>query len=323
MSDKLENNTPVGNVDSENNAPVGNVDSENNAPVGNVDSENNAPVGNVDSENNAPVGNVDSENNAPVGNVDSENDTPIGNADSENNAPVGNVDSENNAPVGNVDSENNAPVGNVDSAMFDNKECRIIASMMEKELTVPDTYPITLKSLVLACNQKSNREPVMALTEGEVGHICNGLKERDVVEIDFGERAYRYNHKIKRLLSIDKNQQALLTVMMMRTPQTLNDLKARTARMCDFSDTGEIKSVLESLIEREQPLVKLIPKGMGQREDRYTHLLSGEVLIPNMARPLPVYNKTDDSVRIAELEQQVAGLLKRVEQLEQHNGQST
>ena len=200
-------------------------------------------------------------------------------------------------------------------AMFTAKEARLLACLMEKEMTTPDNYPLTLNSLVLACNQKSNREPVMKLTEGEVGHAARGLSDRHFVKIEYRGRTQKLTSKMQLALDIDRKQQALLTVMMLRSPQTLNDLRSRTSRMAEFDNLEDIQLTLEIMNDRRKPLVQLIAKGPGQREDRYTHLLCGEIdpeLIPTVASASP----STKSV-IAQLEQRIKELEQRVKFLEQ------
>ena len=158
-------------------------------------------------------------------------------------------------------------------------EARVIASLMEKHLTTPNNYPLTMNSLTNACNQKSNREPVMNLTEGQIGHTINLLVERKLAGLEYGERANKITHRVCTELDLDRKQQAILTVLMLRTPQTLNDIKTRTARMVDFSGLEEVQEIINSLITREKPIVVLIPKGAGRREERYAHTLCGEVKI--------------------------------------------
>ena len=164
-------------------------------------------------------------------------------------------------------------------AFFTPLEARVIASLMEKHLTTPNNYPLTMNSLTNACNQKSNREPVMNLTEGQIGHTINILVERKLVGIEYGERANKITHRVCTELDLDRKQQAVLTVLMLRTPQTLNDIKTRTARMADFAGLEEVQDVINSLINREKPIAVLIPKGAGRREERFTHTLCGEVTI--------------------------------------------
>lgn len=180
-------------------------------------------------------------------------------------------------------------------AYFNAFEARVIGSLMEKHLTTPQNYPLTTNSLVNACNQKSNREPVMKLTEGQIGHTVNGLVDRKLAGIDYGERANKITHRVCNELDLDRKQQALLTVMLLRSSQTLNDLKTRTARMVEFNDLNDLHDTLNSMINREMPLVILIPKGSGRREERYTHLLCGEVDVSTIesdkaASPLPEFD---------------------------------
>ena len=121
-------------------------------------------------------------------------------------------------------------------AMFSAVEARVLACLMEKDMTTPDNYPLTLNSLVIACNQKSNREPVMQLTEGEVGHVARSLSDRHFIKIEYRGRTQKLTHKMPLELDIDLKQQALLTVMLLRSPLTLNDLRTRTSRMTEFDD---------------------------------------------------------------------------------------
>ena len=160
---------------------------------------------------------------------------------------------------------------------FNPLEARVIGALMEKHLTTPQNYPLTTNSLLNACNQKSNREPVMKLTEGQVGHTVTGLVVRKLAGIDYGERANKITHRVCNELDIDRKQQAILTVMLLRSSQTLNDIKTRTARMVEFDDINDIQENIDMMIHRDMPLAVLIPKGSGRREDRFTHILCGDI----------------------------------------------
>lgn len=201
------------------------------------------------------------------------------------------------------------------TAFLSHNEARVLACLMEKELTVPDSYPLTLNSLTLACNQKSNREPVMNLPEGEVGHLAKALMSRDLVKIEYGERAHRFEHNVRKSMIINKQQQALLTVLMLRDPQTLNDLKVRTKRMVEFEDNEAILETLESLNEFSEKRMQLLPKGPGQREDRYAHLLCGEVKLAS-AIPAPAFTPPVDENKLDELNAKIEALMTRVAALE-------
>jgi uncharacterized protein YceH (UPF0502 family) len=201
------------------------------------------------------------------------------------------------------------------AALLSAKEARVLACLMEKELTVPDNYPLTLNSLTLACNQKSNREPVMHLAEGEVGHLAKELASRDLIRIEYGERVHRFEHMIRKAMSLDKPQQALLTIMLLRAPQTLNELKVRSKRMVEFESHGDLLLTLVSLNERDQAIMQHLPKGPGQREDRYTHLLCGKVEFAQ-AQSAQEFIPLGDQSKTSELEEKIQDLIARVEALE-------
>lgn len=203
--------------------------------------------------------------------------------------------------------------GATEKPYFTAMEARVIASLMEKHLTTPNNYPLTMNSLANACNQKSNREPVMKLTEGQIGHTVNILVDRKLAGLEYGERANKITHRVCTDLDLDQKQQAVMTVLMLRKPQTLNDIKTRTARMADFSDLNEVHGVVDSLIERETPLLVLIPKGAGRREERYAHTLCGEIKVEEVAKDsamlesLPIENKRLDALeaRVATIEEKL------------------
>jgi uncharacterized protein YceH (UPF0502 family) len=202
-------------------------------------------------------------------------------------------------------------------AMFSAVEARLLACLMEKQLTTPDNYPLTLNSLVIACNQKSNREPVMQLTEGEVGHVARSLSDRHFVKIEYSGRTQKLTHKMQLELDIDRKQQALLTVMLLRSPLTLNELRSRTSRMAEFDNLEDIELIMEIMNDRRKPLVQLIAKGPGQREDRYTHLLCGEIDLRAFQSAPSSLPSTKSAVpqleqRIEELEQRVKILEKQL-----------
>jgi len=197
------------------------------------------------------------------------------------------------------------------AAFFDATEVRVMACLMEKQLTTPNNYPLSMNSLLLACNQKTNRVPVMNLTAGEMGHTVNQLESRKLVGVNYGGRATHVTHRVMTEFDIDRKQQAVLAVLMVREPITLNDIKTKTGRMEDFSGVDEVMAVIDSLVEREHALVIRIPKGPGSREDRFTHLLCGEVDIS-----MPVANVKASKVNQVEQQSRLDELEARVEQLE-------
>lgn len=214
----------------------------------------------------------------------------------------------------NLDEENpDQKAAQVDAkeAYFDANEARVMAALMEKQLTTPNNYPLSMNALLLACNQKTNRVPVMNLTEGEVGHTVNQLEARKLVGVDYGGRATHVTHRVMTAFDIDRKQQAVLAVLMVREPLTLNDIKTKTGRMADFSGVDEVLAVIESLVERDQPLVIRLPKGPGSREDRFTHLLCGEV---DISMPLSKV-KSSSTAKVAQASR-LDELEARIEQLE-------
>lgn len=196
-------------------------------------------------------------------------------------------------------------------------DVRILGCLIEKQATTPETYPLTLNSLLLACNQKTSREPLMNLTEGQVGQALRSLEGRGLTRLVMGGRADRWEHRVDKALELVKPQQALLGLLFLRGPQTLNELLTRSNRLYIFEDTGEVQHQLERLIGRE--LVCLLPRQSGQREDRYTHQLGEaadlEALLAARQAEAPARLATDDA-RIAELEARITALEERLARLE-------
>ena len=205
--------------------------------------------------------------------------------------------------------DNNEEKNTIEPTYFTALQARVIGSLMEKHLTTPNNYPLTINSLGNACNQKSNREPVMNLTEGQVGHTVNELVDRKLAGIDYGDRANKISHRVCTELAIDRKQQAILTVLLLRKPQTLNDIKTRTARMVDFESNEEIHDTIIGMIEREMPLATLIPKGSGRREDRFAHTLCGQVSVDDIEKDAVIVTSVPvDNDRLDELEARLAVL---------------
>ncbi len=195
-------------------------------------------------------------------------------------------------------------------------EARILGCLMEKQLTTPNGYPLTLNALANGCNQKSNREPTMNLPPGEVEHTAKELDLRGLVRIDYGERTHRVSHRMTTTYMLDTKKQAILTVLMLHYPQTLNDIRRRSERMAEWSDNSEIELILLELIEQESSLVILIPKGEGRREDRYTHTLCGKIdpgeLELTKSSSTQSSSRQLDNDRLTELEQRVAVLEEKL-----------
>ena len=207
------------------------------------------------------------------------------------------------------------PMESKEKAMLTPLEARILGALMEKQLTTPDAYPLTLNSLQLACNQKTNREPVMNLQEGAIQHCLYGLQDRKLVEFDYGARANKFNQRLARTLHLEKPEQAIFSIMLLRGPQTINELFSRTKRMYDFKSLSDIEHLLEKLLGKYTPLIVKMPPQSGQREARYMHLLCGE---PELGANNPVVRATqtdsNDNLisRVEELEKQVAWLMEKL-----------
>ncbi|SOB52945.1 YceH family protein [Pseudomonas lundensis] len=156
-------------------------------------------------------------------------------------------------------------------ARLNSTEIRILGASIEKQATHPDTYPLTLNALVLACNQKTSREPVMNLSPGQVGQSLRALEGRGFTRLVMGSRADRWEHRVDKVLELVPAQVVVMGLLFLRGPQTLNELLTRSARMHDFEDTDQVQHLLERLIARD--LALLLPRQSGQREDRYMHAL--------------------------------------------------
>ena len=158
-------------------------------------------------------------------------------------------------------------------------EVRVLGSLVEKEVTTPDSYPLSLSALAAACNQTSNRDPVMRLDEDAVTEAVVALRRRALVRPiqPAGARVTKFNHLLAQALNLDARELAVLGVLMLRGPQTRGELFARTERLADFADLAAVDATLDALIAREpEPLVARLARRPGQKEVRYAHLLSGD-----------------------------------------------
>ena len=193
--------------------------------------------------------------------------------------------------------------------ILSHEQVRVLASLMEKHLATPKNYPLTPNSLTLACNQKSNRQPVMTLEEGKVVGTAQQLKELGYVSIDYGDRIVKYSHRAPGMFKVTREEQAILAMLMLREPLTLSDLKARTEKMIGFDSVDEVHASVKQLMSRNPALVMELPIAVGQREQRFTHLLSGE---PDLSAITVKTSKPSSSntqaQKIAELEERVARL---------------
>lgn len=207
----------------------------------------------------------------------------------------------------------------IDEPMLSAIEARVLGSLMEKQLTTPDAYPITLNSLVLACNQKTSREPVSNYESGELQRCASQLQDKDLIRVDYSARAARYDQRLTRALGLDKATQAILNVMLLRGPQTLAELLTRTQRMFDFENIKAVEEKLEYLCAKTKPYFVRIPRAAGQREDRYMHLLCGKPDLESIAAMVSSSknNAHADEGKIHLLEQKIETLEQQVHRLQQ------
>jgi uncharacterized protein YceH (UPF0502 family) len=158
-------------------------------------------------------------------------------------------------------------------------EVRVVGSLVEKQVTTPDYYPLTLNALVHACNQTSNRDPVVAYDERTISEAIESLREKNLVYVFYGSesRVPKYKHVMTEILHLTPAELAIMCVLMLRGAQTVGELRGRTGRLYEFTGLEEVEATLDALMTRdEQPLVMRLARASGQKEARYAHLLAGE-----------------------------------------------
>lgn len=194
-------------------------------------------------------------------------------------------------------------------------EARVLGCLIEKSLTTPDLYPLTLNSLVLACNQKTSREPVMTLEESAVGEALHALIERSLAGRlhEPGARVPKFMHHAEMLLTgADAKATAAICVLLLRGPQTAGEIKTRTDRLCEFTSAAEVETLLQELAARPEPWVARLPRQAGQKEVRYRQLFTGA---PAEAAPVLAAAPPAAPDRVTELEKRVAELERKVAEL--------
>ncbi len=203
-------------------------------------------------------------------------------------------------------------------------EVRVLGALVEKDITTPEYYPLSLNALIHACNQKNNRHPVTSLEEGAVRDALSSLQDKGLAGPAAGadSRVTKYEHRLQEVFNFGRPEIAALCVLMLRGPQTLGELRGRAERMHHFHDLDEVQSALQRLIQREPPLAKVLPRQPGTKEARYAHLLAGEeaqwqpvaTAEPGAGVAPPVPD------RISELEHQVASLREEIAGLREELG---
>ena len=197
-------------------------------------------------------------------------------------------------------------------------EARVLGCLVEKDITTPEYYPLSLNALVHACNQKSNREPLMNLEEDTVRQALRALGEQMLARSASGDsRVAKYEHRLADTFNFTRPETAILCELLLRGPQTPGELRSRAERMHAFEDLSVVQSTLKHLMEREPPLVKLLPRQPGNKEARYAHLLSGDVEVREapQVKEAVISSSAAENGRMVALETEVADLRKEVADL--------
>ncbi len=211
--------------------------------------------------------------------------------------------------------------------LLDPIQTRVLGSLIEKEITTPEGYPLSLNALINACNQKSSREPVLSLTEDEVRQALHSLEDENLVSTLHDARVPKYEHRIRTVLNLRRDETAVLCLLMLRGPQTPGELRSRSDRLFSFDDLTAVQATLDRLAAREPasesaptatgPLTTVLPRQPGSREARYAHLLSA---VPAFSEASIRAVSSEDSFpaaeRIAQLEAEVAALASTLRDLQ-------
>ena len=199
-------------------------------------------------------------------------------------------------------------------------EARVLGALIEKEITTPDYYPLSMNALINACNQKNNRDPVMTVDESTVRTALHNLQTKHLAGPASGadSRVTKYEHRIQEVFNFTRAETAIIAVLLLRGPQTPGELRGRTERMFRFEELSDVQSTLQRLIEWEPPLVKMLPRQPGTKESRYAHLLAGDVEgYEAPAEPAAAAHDPDTHSRVAHLEGEVAQLRSEIAELRQ------
>ncbi len=201
-------------------------------------------------------------------------------------------------------------------------EARVLGSLVEKDITTPEYYPLSLNALVNACNQKNNREPVTQLNEDEVRTALNRLRDQNLAAAVHDSRVTKYEHHLQEVINLTRGETAVLCVLLLRGPQTPGELRGRTERMHRFEELDDVVSTLDKMSQRDPALVAALPRQPGSREIRYAHLLSGP---PDLTQVAPESGGAGqrgsgrdselDQERLGQLEAEVASLREQVAEL--------
>jgi uncharacterized protein len=210
------------------------------------------------------------------------------------------------------------------STIINETEARVLGSLVEKQLTTPEYYPLTLNALIAACNQKSNRDPVMSLDETAVLAAVDSLRDKNLVYLFYGStsRTVKYKHMLPNVFELDPAATAIITLLLLRGPQTVGEIRGRSDRLYEFGGIGEVQEALDELAGRNEPLVLKLERQAGQKEARYAHLLSGEIDVDSLPqRTERAAASGGSNERIEKLEQEVQRLSTELESLRETFGE--
>jgi uncharacterized protein YceH (UPF0502 family) len=196
------------------------------------------------------------------------------------------------------------------SLILNETEVRVLGSLIEKQLTTPEYYPMTLNALVAACNQKSNRDPVVAYDENTVMAALDALRDKNLVYTFHGSssRVVKYKHMFPNVFELDAAEVAVMAVLMLRGPQTVGEIRSRTDRLHEFASLPEVQETLDKLAHRDEPLVVRLERQAGQKDARYAHLLSGEIDVSTLPAARERTVTGGQSERVERLEAEIETL---------------
>jgi uncharacterized protein YceH (UPF0502 family) len=205
------------------------------------------------------------------------------------------------------------------STIINEIEARVLGSLVEKQLTTPEYYPLTLNALTAACNQKSNREPVMSLGETELLAAIDSLRDKNLVYLFYGStsRTVKYKHMLPNVFDLDTAGTAVIALLLLRGPQTVGELRGRSDRLYEFGGLDEVQKTLDELADRAEPLVLRLERQPGQKEARYAHLLSGEIDQAMTKVTAPLRSSGGSNERIEKLENDLESVRSELEQFKQ------
>lgn len=204
---------------------------------------------------------------------------------------------------------------------LDEIEVRVLGCLLEKQQTTPEYYPLTMNALLAACNQKSNRDPVMELSEDQVSEAVERLRYERLLRELTGARASRYEHLLDYRLRLGRPEKAVLTLLMLRGPQTSGELRGRSERMHEFAATAAVDEVLEALAERSRPLVLRMARRPGQKEERWAHTLAPLPDADAFETPAASAPRSGTADRIAQLEERLSAVEEQLRALRERLGE--